>query len=122
MPRPTKYNEETRKKIIDALKAGCTRYAAAGSAGIHWTLLGKWCKRYSNFSQECAIAEQHAEARFTLIITNAAKQNDPKYALEWLKRRRRVEWGDKIEISKLDDDTLLRLFALTSECITGDAE
>ncbi len=38
-------------------------------------------------------------------------QFHPNMAVEWLKRRRRAEWGDSLDVRKLDDETLLRLLA-----------
>lgn len=108
MARPTKYTETARAKILDALRAGMTRQAAAGTAGIHVTQVTRWCAIYASFATDCAVAEQQAEARFTLVVTKAAQEGDAKIALEWLKRRRRDEWGDSLNLTKTNDDDLLR--------------
>jgi hypothetical protein len=54
---------------------------------------------------------------FTAIIAKAAKgtpqvPGDWRAAESWLKRRRRAEWGDSLDLRKLDDDTILRLLSL----------
>lgn len=45
----------------------------------------------------------------TVTVTEAGEVFDWRAALEWLKRRRRAEWGDSLDINKLDDETLIRL-------------
>jgi hypothetical protein len=40
------------------------------------------------------------------------REFDWRAALEWLKRRRRAEWGDSLDLRKLDDATILQLLAL----------
>jgi len=41
-------------------------------------------------------AEAKCEVNFTLVVSKYAK-DDPKYALEWLKRMRRSQWGDNVQ-------------------------
>lgn len=51
-------------------------------------------------------------------VTTESVENwefDWRAGLEWLKRRRRVEWGDSIDIRKFDDETLLRLLQMEEE-------
>ena len=117
VPRPSKFTEAARDKVINALKAGLTRTAAAGIANVHVSQVTRWCQNNASFATDCDIAEQQAEARFTSAITKAVQDGDVKYALEWLKRRRRAEWGDNIEFAagKEASQIIASLFA-------GDAE
>jgi hypothetical protein len=101
MARPTKYNAEKATQICDALKIGATRKAAVRHAGIDYQTFLNWLGRYSSFSSEVASSEAMAELRFTSTLAAAAqgsegKPGDWRPALEWLKRRRREEWGDHI--------------------------
>ena len=99
MARPTKFTDRVCAKILEGLQAGLTRSAATGRAGVHPAQIGRWCADNPGFATNCDIAEAEAEARFTAIITNAAQNGDPKMALEWLKRRRRDDWGDNERVT-----------------------
>ena len=99
MARPTKFTDRVCAKILEGLQAGLTRSAATGRAGVHPAQIGRWCTTNATFANDCDIAEAEAEARFTVIITNAAHNGDPKLALEWLKRRRRDDWGDNEKVT-----------------------
>lgn len=90
----SKLTPEARAKILSALRAGMTRSAAAGLAGAHKSQMTRWCERFATFATECDIAEAEAEARFTAVVTKSAHEGNPKIALQWLKRRRREDWGD----------------------------
>lgn len=93
MGRPTKCNPEIEKKICDALRIGATRTAAYGAAHVSHTSFLEWLKRFPAFLASVTHAEAEAELRFTAIVTKAAQDGDAKYALEWLKRRRKYDWG-----------------------------
>ena len=99
MARPTKFTDRVCAKILEGLQAGLTRSAATGRAGVHPAQIGRWCADNPGFATNCDIAEAEAEARSTAIITNAAQNGDPKMALEWLKRRRRDDWGDNEKVT-----------------------
>ena len=97
MARPTKYEKERCDKILHALRAGCTRKAASSAGGIDFQTFLNWLSRYSGFSTDVEIAENDAEREFTLTVANAAGQGDARMAIEWLKRRRRDDWGDSVK-------------------------
>lgn len=115
--RPTKFTDVAREQVVDALRKGYTRAAAAGVAGVHVSQVTRWCEKFATFASECAVAEQEAEAHFTEL---AFENCEPKQALEWLKRRRRLDFGDTIDIRKLDDDTLLRLLSAQAGSDTSE--
>lgn len=129
--RKSKYTPETVKKILDALKVGATRRAASGAAGINEDTLCLWVKQYSDFSDSVTRAEDEAEARFTSILAKAAnphevmetvttegpdgtttrttikREFDWRAAESWLKRRRRFDWGDRVDFGKYSDEELI---------------
>lgn len=121
MARPSKYNEHTRARILEALRSGMTRCGAAGYAKIDEAQIRRWCQRFASFAEECRVAEMQAVARFEgkIISSAAGKDGDPKMALEWLKRRRRVDWGDKIDVSVLSDEELI---TRTAGLLGGDIQ
>lgn len=150
MARPTKLDEKVQKVICDRLKAGCTRKAAAVSAGIVYVTFLDWLQKgeqarsgaLREFFLAVEEAEAEAEVRATLLLTQAGQGYDGGYkqrtvktevrtkrtrhpdgtvveepvtvqivtetehtekvrdwrATEsWLKRRKRKEWGDKLD-------------------------
>ena len=122
---PTKYTPARVEIIIDALKMCATREAASAAAGIHnWTLID-WLHKYPKFAKQVIEAEQIANqkaidcvrAAFTGITKTTTVSTyelrggvkvlveekvttsidvDPRIALEYLKRRDRVNWTDKL--------------------------
>lgn len=123
MARPTKYTPERSAKIIDGLKAGMTRGACCGLVSIDENSLARWIARYASFGQQVLAAEHAAEACYTDVIAKAAfghevverrevhkangdtevtiitkREYDWKAAQFWLSRRRRDDWGDRLEV------------------------
>ena len=89
--------------IATLLRGGCTRKDTAGSVGVTDDTFSNWMRRYSDFSEVVRAAESYVGARMTAKIT--ASDTDWWAALEWLKRRRRDDWGDSLNlIDKSDTD------------------
>ena len=103
------YNEETANKIIMAIQAGCTVRAASGAYGVRENTFQSWRKKYPEFEKRVLVARSKCELKMSVVITTSAN-TDPKYALEWLKRNS-PEWRDKLDLNKMDVDTLESLFA-----------
>jgi len=55
----------------------------------------------------------------TETVTTTAREFDWRAALEWLKRRKRADWGDSLDLSKLDDETIVRLLQNNGDDGTG---
>ena len=127
MARPTKYSETLAKGICDALQVGATRKASAEAVGIDYNTFLRWVARFDSFATDVTRAEAKAELRFTTALAKAAQgtESEPgdwRAAESWLKRRRRQDWGDSIDIRKLDDETLLRLLAAEGGSETPGAD
>ena len=108
MARPTKYNEEKAAQIATLLRSGCTRKDAVGSIGIDYTTFLRWIEHNPSFANLVTSAEAFAAVKMTTILTKAA-DGDWRAALEWLKRRKRDEWGDTINVGL--DTEITRLMA-----------
>jgi hypothetical protein len=102
--RPSKFNEERAKAITDRLRAGATRKAAVLSQGVAYDTFTGWLKRFPDFSTAVMRAEAEAELRFTARITKEVTdpEGDWRAAIDWLKRRRREEWGDNATLTILE--------------------
>ena len=119
MGRPTKLNHETQAQIVKALNAGATRVDAANSAGIDYLTFLRWLQRgekstkgdYRDFCN--AVTRAEADVRISLANSLAVQgKTDWRAAEAYLKRRDPVNWGDRINISRMSDEELLRLLAL----------
>ena len=108
MARPTKYNEEKAAQIATLLRSGCTRKDAVGSIGIDYTTFLRWIEHNPSFANLVTSAEAFAAVKMTTILTKAA-DGDWRAALEWLKRRKRDEWGDNLSLSRLSDEDVIAL-------------
>lgn len=110
MARPSKLTPETQAAIVDAILHGCTYRDAAEAAGIAYETFNEWykagkagTKKFVQFSDSVDVANAQCAVNFTRVIQTAAAKGDAKYALEWLKRRRRAEWGDNIDVTSMND-------------------
>lgn len=107
MARPSKLTHEAQTAIVDAILHGCTYKDAAEAAGVWYTTFNGWMEKgreaksgqYHEFYEAVSAANAQCAANFTRIIQTAAAKGDWKAALEWLRRRRRDEWGDNVDIT-----------------------
>jgi hypothetical protein len=102
--RKLTFNPERAAQIVERLKAGCTRRAAAESVGVTYECLRLWLEasdrgreEFVGFLASVTRAEAEAEARMTACVVKAAL-DDWRAAESWLKRRRREDWGDGIAV------------------------
>lgn len=149
MAKPTKFSATTAGKIVERLRAGCTRKASAESGQVCYHTFRAWLEKgerassgaLHEFAEAVRTAEADAEVRMTAVVQQAALGYDgsevhesvtteihwrktvkpdgtvieepvtfevkrstritrhvrePKMAIEWLKRLRRTEWGDRL--------------------------
>jgi len=132
MARPTKLTPEVQEAIIKAVSAGATLDAAAGSAGVSYDTFNRWMKRgakassgeFCEFYKAVTIAAAQVRVNMASTIALAAAKGDAKAAIEWLKRRDPAQWGDRLQLSRMTDDELLRLIAIAESggLIGGSAE
>jgi hypothetical protein len=106
--RPTKYTEEKMAAICTRLRAGCTRKDSAESVGTHYQTLWDWMQADPAVRERVERAEAECAVEMTALLMQAARV-DAKFALEWLKRRRRDEWGDNLSLSRLSDEDVIAL-------------
>jgi len=110
--RPSKLTPETVKTLTDAIGLGASYVDACGAAGIDYSTFAMWMQKgrdakrgeYVDFLEAIRAEEAAATLRHLAVINNAAAKGDWKASLEWLKRRRRDDWGDasKVDLSNSD--------------------
>ena len=125
--RPSKFTEETRKKILWALRLGNYRKTAAEYAGISERTLGDWLLQgseqedtdFADFRKDVLEAEQAAEVRALGVIQQAANR-DWKAAAWYLERKfpqrycvraavflaKRLDIEDPADLSAMNEDEL----------------
>lgn len=111
MARPSKLTPETHSLIVEAILHGATYKDAAEAAGVSYDTFNEWMKagaeakggKFFEFSEAVKAANAQCAVNFTRVIQTAAAKGDAKYALEWLKRRRRSEWGDNVDLTSGGD-------------------
>lgn len=98
-----------QQAIIKALLVGNTRKAAAEFAGVHRDTLYEWIKTSPTFSDMVTRAEASAEVGHVACLAKAAQAGDWRASIEFLKRRRRDDWGDHVNFDL--DNEISRLLA-----------
>lgn len=112
--RNTSLTPAVQARICEALKAGNTRRAAALFGGIDERTFYEWLKRgteptytrggklkagedvYVQFVQAVTQAEADCEVWHVANVKRHAT-DDWRASIEWLKRRRRDEWSERID-------------------------
>lgn len=87
--------DATRELILQALRDGNTRTAAAAYAGIRRETLWKWIEASDTFGNEVQKAEADAELRHVANIVRAGQEGNWTASAWWLERRRYADWGRK---------------------------
>jgi transposase len=97
--RPTDCTPEVTRRICEALRAGCTRDAAAAAGLVSRAAMARWIVKgnegidpYREFVEQVQRAEDEAEQLLLLAIQAQAPQ-DWKAAAWILERRRPNHWG-----------------------------
>uniref|UniRef100_A0A6M3JKW8 Putative DNA binding, helix-turn-helix domain containing protein n=1 Tax=viral metagenome TaxID=1070528 RepID=A0A6M3JKW8_9ZZZZ len=98
--RNSKLTDARVEAILNALRTGCTRRAAAAVGGISHTTLYDWMNNDPTLAATIERAEGEAEATFTAIVARAAPTSWQASAW-WLERRKYQDYGrrDKVEMS-----------------------
>lgn len=99
--RPSKLNEDTKSRLLQAIRLGCTYDKACAFAGISYQTLRNWIKRgeqstkgqYFDFVDELKKAEASAVVGWLAHIEKAAKDGTWQAAAWKLERRYPREWG-----------------------------
>jgi len=129
--RPSARSPQRVNDILAALKIGATRKDAAEFNGIVYDTLRRWIQKgeqelasaveedrdpegdFFGFFVAVRQAEAECAIRMTRTVT-AAGDKDWRPAIEFLKRRR-PEWRDSLDVTKLTTEQLLALYADSGE-------
>lgn len=103
--RPSKLTPETRKRLFDAIKAGCYYDVACRYAGISYATFRNWINKgeksrsgeFFDFLEALKQAEAEAEVRMVMLWQSKMPE-DWKAARDFLARRYPDRWGLKEKI------------------------
>jgi hypothetical protein len=107
--------------MVNALRDGNTRRAAAGAAGVCHDTLYQWLKEDADFADAVLKAEADAEVFHVKVITQQANAGCWTASAWWLERhpRTKADWRktDERDVRILSDQELI---AATTDAVTGD--
>jgi glucose-6-phosphate dehydrogenase assembly protein OpcA len=110
MARRTKKTPTREEVLFEALRQGNTRTCAAALAGIDHATFYRWIADDATFRDNVTRAEAEAEMMMVESLKEGAvASRDWRAAESWLKRRRREDWGDSIDVRKLSDEQIVTL-------------
>jgi hypothetical protein len=99
--RPTKFNEESVKRLCSAIADGMPVRGACVVAGIGVTTLNEWRERYPDLQERLSDAREHARLK-ALQAIKAAGERDWRAWDAWLKLSYPADYRGtraKIEVS-----------------------
>lgn len=103
--RPRKMDKDMRQKLEDAAAMGCTDTEIALYCDISRDTLYRWFNEYDGLSDRIVELRERPVllARQTLIDN----LENPQYALEYLKRKRKAEFSERQESTGKDGEPLM---------------
>lgn len=99
--RRTKATDARIGAVLQALKTGNTRGAAAAYAEVDRSTFYRWMETNPSFRDSVEKAEADAEVRFTAQVAKAATDGTWQAAAWWLERRRHEDFArrDKVDMT-----------------------
>jgi hypothetical protein len=125
----SKLTDARVEAILNALRHGCTRRAAAAAGGVAHRTFYNWLEADDGtLLQAVERAEGEAEAAFTGIVAEAAARGDSwQAAAWWLERRRHEEYArrDKVDMTidvKREAERIAAANGLDPAAVIAEAE
>lgn len=126
--RPPRFTKDRQARFLAAIREGNTKRASAAIAGVSTPTVDRLIAKSENFVLAYARAQAEAEERMVATIVKAAtgytetkiermtddrgretqkitttRKVDAGAAQFWLERRRRDDWGPKVEVEAGED-------------------
>lgn len=113
--------------ILQALRQGDTRRAAAAAAGIHSDTLSAWMRKNDVLRMVVEQAESEAEHNHLMVVVRAAVRGDPKASMWWLERRRPKDYGQYMRVDikaevKREAERLASELGIDADAAIAEAE
>lgn len=115
-PASDALREEVLQQLEQIIGQGVTKSAACAVVGISRDTMYEWVKRFPDAHDRLTRAELKSRSKVEgKFFVDATDGEDWRAREAWLKRRYPDTWGDKLDLRRVDDDTLRRLYAVTQE-------
>lgn len=95
--RPTKLDDEVRRKIEEVAALDGSVEEMAYYAGVHRATLHRWLQDDESFRDRIAELRERPILKARQTITKAL--DDPQHAKWYLERKKRKEWGANIDVT-----------------------
>jgi hypothetical protein len=105
MSRPTEKTPEIIRKIEEAAAMDCSMEEMAFFANIHRATLYRWLKEDEELSDRINELKQTPFLNARQTIIKAIKEN-PQYAFEYMKRKKKNEFSERSEVTGPDGEAL----------------
>ncbi len=103
--RPTEKTEENIRKIEEAAAMDCSIEEMALHADIHRATLYRWLSEDKEFSDRIEVLKSTPYLLARTTIIKAIKDN-PQYAFEYMKRKKKNEFSERLENTGADGKDL----------------
>ena len=84
--RPTTYNEDMAKQLVNVLATGVSKQVAANYVGVKYETFLKWLERKPEFAEECRKASAKKSVMAHKAEHDLLLNEDPKAVQAYLKR------------------------------------
>ena len=105
--RPTKFTEETRKKIEEATALDASIEEVCYYADISKDTYYRWLKENPEFSDRLDTLRQRPILKARKTIDDAL--GDPSFAFRYLEKKRRKEFGNNLDITSDNERLTINL-------------
>lgn len=95
--RPTKLDDEVRRKIEEAAALDASVEEIAFYAGVHRATLHRWLQEDEGLRDRIQELRERPILKARQTITKAL--DDPNYAFKYLERKRRKEFGANVDLT-----------------------
>jgi hypothetical protein len=107
MSRPSKLTNEIIEAVSTSVLHGASFTDSVVAAGVKYDTANEWFTRgeregkglYFQFFQKITQSQATCAVNMVRVIQQAAAKGEYRAALEWLKRRRREDWGDAVDVT-----------------------
>lgn len=93
-----KFDRDAKLKYVALLAAGHMRREAARVLGVSWRTVADHMQADEEFREEVEEAEAQATETVEKVLFDRAKQGEPWAVKEWLAKRDKQRWGDKVDV------------------------
>lgn len=93
MSPPVKFDEEARRRYLEALRLGHGRHWSARHVGVSPRTVARYVAADRAFAEECGTAEEEAAEPVEAKLYEQATAGEPWAVKLWLERRLSARWG-----------------------------